>query len=85
MRPQGLARRRGSERKLSPVALSTADRYRIEEEAAEKGSFRAMLLDLAGDVGRVERDVQTILWVLLPLASTALVLAAAAFIVAVIK
>jgi hypothetical protein len=67
------------------MALSTADRYRIEDEAAEKASIRATLLDLVGDVGRIERDVHTILWVLLPLASTALVLAAAAFIVAVIK
>lgn len=75
----------GGAKKAHTVALNATDRYQIEQDAFEKGSLRVTLLGLVADVGGLRRDVHTIMWVLLPLASTALVLAAAAFIVAVTK
>lgn len=66
------------------MALSTADRT-IVRDAADHESFRDAILDLAGDIALLRADVRTLMWVMVPIACTALVLAAAAFIVAVVR
>jgi hypothetical protein len=67
------------------MATQIADRYRIENDAADKASFQAAILDLATDVGLLRTDVRTLIWVMVPISFSALVLSVAAFIVAVIS
>jgi hypothetical protein len=65
------------------MATQIADRYRIENDAADKASIQAAILDLATDVGLLRMDVRTLMWVVIPVAFVALALSVVALILTV--
>jgi hypothetical protein len=64
------------------MAIS-ADTYRIEREAEDRGAIQRSLQALTGDIGQLQRDVRLLMLVSIPAALVALVVALIALILVV--
>jgi hypothetical protein len=61
----------------------SADTYRIEREAEDRGAIQRSLQSLMGDIGQLQRDVRLLMLVSIPAALVALVVALIALILVV--